>query len=292
MYVTGENVLRSLKSLSHFRQSQDRRMTASPSYAAGQDYQIAEYPELEPDTLVDPLLLALPRNLAELAEQTGPLPTHSVVVGLCEDGMPLTIDLTNPSPGSILILGDRQSGKTRLLRTMLKSVEMTFPEGAIGFSLITREPGDYLSLTGNKNCLEYLTPNHSTMLDLIANLNRQVEERRRNSPGKTRVILAIDDLASCLQWLDEENYLRLASIARHGPRYGIWTFAVQDAESIGTIDRPLLSSFRTHFFTHLRKDKIIRSYFGLNQIPPCNAGDQACTPFGIDWLRFWILDNN
>ena len=34
------------------------------------------------------------------------VPAYSLVLGICEDQLPLVLDLTDPSPGSVLIAGD------------------------------------------------------------------------------------------------------------------------------------------------------------------------------------------
>ena len=77
-------------------------------------------------------------GLSEILDQTGPLPPHSVILGICEDGLPFLFDLTNPAPGSLLIVGDEGSGKSRLVRSVLASAMQLSKPNQLSFSIITK----------------------------------------------------------------------------------------------------------------------------------------------------------
>ena len=62
-----------------------------------------------------------PPSLEALLAQVGELSPYSVVLGVCEDGLPITLELDNPAPGALLISSEHKGGKTRLLRAVLAS---------------------------------------------------------------------------------------------------------------------------------------------------------------------------
>ena len=45
-----------------------------------------------------------------LLDSIQPVQPYTTVFGTCEDGVPFLMDLRDPSPGAILILGDKNSG--------------------------------------------------------------------------------------------------------------------------------------------------------------------------------------
>jgi len=74
-------------------------------------------------------------------ERLGPVPPYSALIGMCEDGLPFLFDLDDPSAGSILMIGDENSGKTRLMQTILLSASALNPPERRMFSVITSNPG-------------------------------------------------------------------------------------------------------------------------------------------------------
>ncbi len=85
-----------------------------------------KYPDLYPEIIEGEFreqtyLPAPPANLRTIIQETGPFPAASVILGVCEDGLPFMLDLLDHSSGSLLVAGDRRTGKTTLLKTMLAS---------------------------------------------------------------------------------------------------------------------------------------------------------------------------
>jgi hypothetical protein len=79
-------------------------------------------------------------SLAGLIRKIGPQPPYSALVGLCEDGLPFLLDLSDPVPGAVLIAGDPSSGKTRLLQSLLASVGVFSGPQELSYTLITSRP--------------------------------------------------------------------------------------------------------------------------------------------------------
>ena len=51
-------------------------------------------------------------GLSETLEQISNLPGDALLFGIAADGMPLLLQLRDPRPGPVLVLGEKGSGKT------------------------------------------------------------------------------------------------------------------------------------------------------------------------------------
>jgi hypothetical protein len=251
-------------------------------------------PEADPEALSSqPENTLQPPSLTELLAQTGPLPPQSVLLGICEDGLPFLFDLTNPAPGSLLIVGDLGSGKTRLVKSVLASARCLSKPNQLSYSIITPDASQYQEeMQAPEYCRHFLSPEEISTARLIESLAQQAERRRRaNTPG-TLMLLVIDDLAACVQALDDEQFRRLYWLIKHGPRSRIWVLATFDPASLEWIDERILDAFRTRLMGSIT-DPELAAYLAVDERFSSGgfaAGSQFCVPFGDDWIRFWICD--
>jgi len=236
--------------------------------------------------------LSWPPSLENLLAQTGELSPHSVILGLCEDGLPFLLDLTNPAPGAILIAGDSGSGKTRLLRSILASgVYLNQPEH-FSYNLATPKV-DGLPPFGHPVYIQQaLDFDEEGMSDMIHRLADLAEQRQRNKPQAPAIILAIDDLYTCLQRLDESAFSRLYWLIKHGQRSYIWTIATLTARHAHYIHPRLFAAFRTRLIGSIRRRNLAEfiSNDKFKATQGLEPGAQFCVPYGESWSPFWICD--
>src|SRR5512139_1948863 len=62
--------------------------------------------------------------LAEL----GPLPREALFLGVASDGLPVLLNLHDPLPGPMLVVGDAGAGKTAFLQFLARSITETHGE--------------------------------------------------------------------------------------------------------------------------------------------------------------------
>jgi len=232
-------------------------------------------------------------NMSEILDQTGPLPPYSVILGICEDGLPFLFDLTNPAPGSLLIVGDEGSGKTRLVRSILASAIKLSKPNQLAFSLITPNASQFQDeMLSIEYCQHFISPDESSAAKLIENLAQLTENRRRSSTPGQMILLVIDDLAACLQSLDDEQFRRLYWLVKHGPRSRIWVLATLDPANLEWMDDRILDAFRTRLMGAVTDSGLALSLAGDHgfRAGELVEGDQFCVPFGEEWIRFWICD--
>lgn len=232
-----------------------------------------------------------PPSLEKLLAQSE-LPPLTVLLGICEDGLPFTLDLNNPAPGATLIIGETGSGKTRLLRAALTSLTWLNPAYQVAFYLVATRLEEYPELIESDHCQAALTPHDPALPKLIAELVKAADERRRTPSSGTIFLLAIDDLASCVAALDEESFTRLYWLARHGARSQVWTLATLPANRIAAVGLRFLSAFRTRLLGFSRERQVIADLIAREDLPlqHLNKGREFCLPYGEEILRIWICD--
>lgn len=91
-------------------------------------------------------------TLEEVLEEYLPLPKSSIFFGVAEDGLPVLLDLGNAAVGALLLLGDRGSGKTHLLRTVARALIQTKDAAYVRFTVITRHPEEWEDLRKAPHC--------------------------------------------------------------------------------------------------------------------------------------------
>jgi hypothetical protein len=236
--------------------------------------------------------LTWPPSLETLLKDCAPLPEGSVVLGVCDDSLPFLIDLANPAPGALLVIGDSGAGKTRLLRSLLWSETRLNSAEQAHFSVIATDPGEWMSLAETDHCQEIFGIAGDPCGDLIQELAALAEIRQHGRYEGAAIILAIDNLADLLPTLNEESYRRLYWLARHGPRSRIWTLASLPGGQAEAVDARFLTAFRTRLVGSLADTTVAASLTGdprLSSMAPVEPG-QFLVPYGDDWLPLWICE--
>jgi len=262
----------------HTRQQADSSATTQP---ADQDV------SLSPETVSQ----SVP-SLPVLLQQIGGLPEYALLLGVCGDGLPFVLDLTNPAPGSILIAGDRHPDSLQLLDAMLVSAGILNRASKVNYDLLYEAGALSLQACSLANCNQVFDISDASAAERICSLAALVEQRRRTTPRGPVLILAIEDLAALARQLNEDDFAKLFWLVKHGPRARVWVIANLYAEDAEQIDERLLAAFRTRLIgaTH---DPLLAAYLaGDDQIETANLqpGRQYGVPFGEDWLTIWVCE--
>lgn len=229
-------------------------------------------------------------SLAGLIREIGPQPPYSALVGLCDDGLPFLLDLSDPSPGSILIAGDRGSGKTRQLQAILASAGALNQPEEVCYTVITPRPAEFELLQSQAHCLDVLTPGERAACALVLDYAEIANQRRTGRETGALLVLAVDDLAALDRYLDDKATRYLQWLLQHGPSVGIWTFASLEAGRARELDRRLLPAFGTRFIGKIASPGRASDLTGCPEpvVEALEGGRQFCVLFGNEWIRFWI----
>jgi hypothetical protein len=242
------------------------------------------------DSLVQIRLPSLEQVLAGLVS----IPEYSLLIGAGEDGSPILVDLSNSEAGSLLILGDPSSGKTRLMLSILSSACLINPPRKVRFSCITFKPGDLGWLNNKPHAYQIAAPYNEKAYQIITELANLLEQRRNGRQSGPAVILAIDGLEELVPSLDDELLDLLLWMIEYGPPYRIWTLATLDARKENLVQPEVLERFGTWLvgfmptnplggqFSNPRFEK--RMQFPDRLLP----GAQFGVLVDGEWIPFWV----
>ena len=258
-----------------------------------------ENTQLEPygSQIVESTAIEIPRlpyqspTVYSLLDSIQPLPAYSTVFGTCEDGVPFLMDLRDPSPGAILILGDPGSGKSRLLRTILTSTSLVNTPDKVNYCLITSNDRNFYAVTGKDHCLAAASPYDRAASELIMEMSALAEQRRNGRHRGPAVILAIDDLAVFAgERLDYDGFIHFKWLLEEGPKSHIWPVVTLNAHQLKKVDKRLLSSFGSVFFSSIQSPRLLEEFAG-GYSPSARSlypGYQFEFMYAGDWIRFTL----
>lgn len=221
----------------------------------------------------------------EVASELGGLPKQALLLGIASDGLPVFLNLQDSTPGPLLLLGDRGSGKTAFLRTLVESSGRLFTGGEIHCAIFTGSPEEWSEATGLPQVMGVwpaYSPEAADALDEIASLVQS------GLPDDTFVLLVIDGL-DALMALPPEDLNALAFLLNHGVQAGCWPVVALNA-ALAARQPDWLAYFRTRLYGKVSHPALIEELThapgaGLNTLFP---GAQFCIRQRSRWMRFWL----
>jgi hypothetical protein len=188
-------------------------------------------------------------RLEEYISAITPLPELTILFGRCEDGLPLLMDLEDPSSGAILINSRSKDHARYLLRSVLTSAILMNGSHQVQYSLITSQPDLFGRLLFQAHCHKNFHPNQREAGQHVLDISALVEQRysgRRRGPA---LLVSIDDLEAFERGsLDEEVFSHLQWIIHEGPAVSVWPVVAADLEGRGSFGAHLIKQFGTKVF--------------------------------------------
>jgi hypothetical protein len=226
---------------------------------------------------------ALP-NLSTVLHEYTPLPSDALFLGVANDGLPVLLNLRDPVPGPVLIIGDSKSGKTKLLQIIAQSLTQSHNAKNIRFAVITEVLQDWERLDQSPNCEGILSFNHPLTTKY---LNSLVDWAHNNKHDKQFILVIVDGLEALAH--DKEIQQTLRWLLLRGPARRIWPIVTLNAAHYLVVNN-WLGSFRTRLCGHISGEKDIQNITGspnfyFRDLIP---GSQFSMREGKDWLPFWL----
>lgn len=239
----------------------------------------------ETNTIHSAPLSALPTLNSVLAE-FAPLPRAALFLGLAADGLPILLNLLDPLPGPIMIVGSENSGKTNFLQMISCAVNRIHSSNDVSYSIIANEPSDWKAVELSDNCEKILSVRDQNVGNQLRSL---VEWAHLNKNEQPIHLLIIDQLASLLESPEFQQDLRWLLL--RGPSRRVWPIVTINS-SIAASDffQPWLGAFRTRLFGYISSNDETTYLTGSSQnsFPHLVAGFQFAMREGSQWLPFWI----
>ena len=239
-----------------------------------------------------PLNLEAPDSFRDALEKVGTFSPYSVILGRCDDDLPLLLELSNPAPGSILITGDAGCGKTNLIQSIIKSAVLLNSAERVQFSVITTNLEQYKVLSKFHNCQSVHAVESDESLELIETFAFDADRRRREGVIDPCTMLIIDDLSTLSLRLNFVQTALLFRLIKHGPRSGIWSIALLPSDHAGGVHGKVLAAFRTRLIGKIASTILATSLTGeeFSPVTDLESGIQFCVPVKGEWVLFRNFD--
>ena len=228
-------------------------------------------------------------SLAAVIATNQPLPLPSIILGVCEDGLPLLVDLSDPTPGSILVMGDEVAGNRQQLRAILISAARLNQANNVRVDVISTHPQDFSTESKSRSAQ---VPSAGKTFELLSELYALAEARVTKGTGKTPVrLIAIDELDILLAQLDEQSQSYFRWLIRRGPEVGVWIVATIGAKQTGPPTWKTLRAFGTVLASKVADAKVSKAFV---HVPPrtletLQPGRESSLRLGDEIVRFSVL---
>jgi hypothetical protein len=213
-----------------------------------------------------------------------PLPKDGLFLGVASDGLPVLLNLSDPRPGALLLLGDSQTGKTDFLHGVACAASATHTPDHLRFAVVTPRRQEWELWENAPHCLGVWEANDATLKDLLFDLS----ERVQLSGSHETQLLLVDDLQSMVD-LDSETQENLHWLLANGASGQVWTIATLNADLASNL--PLwVRAFGTRIYGRIGDPALADK---LTSMPGANlrtllGGAQFCIREKSHWLRFWL----
>jgi len=224
-------------------------------------------------------------TLSEVLAGLGPLPRDALLLGVASDGLPVLLNLRDPLPGPILVLGETGAGKTTFLQTMAQSVIQSHDSNNVQYGVITNHPDEWESVTATAHRVGLFSPDQVGAQDLILSL---ASWAHANKNARQSVLLLIDDLEAVAN-LDADTLQNFRWLLLRGPARRVWPVITLNAEKYVQVVS-WLQNFRTRIFGRIA-DEGVAGALGADKtsaVDQLEARIQFTLRENGNWLRFWL----
>lgn len=245
-----------------------------------------------PDSLAAavPEKLSMPPALAAVIAESAALPPYSLMIGASDDHAHLFLDLSDARPGSILIAGDPDSGKRRLLTSILTSAALLNPPRRVRFGILSTDIHAFKPLAARPHCYKVISTRGGDAAEMVLELADLAEQRLKNRPSAGAFLFAVDGLADFVEAQDEDIVEQLRWLAQNGPQVQVWMVATLDAAAARKVPASLLEAFGSHLVGPILSEEVASAVIDTEKAHMAGLvpGQQFGTLFGDDWVPFWI----
>ena len=257
-------------------------MTETNRYAL----MLEAYAELKPEIELTPQLQPVPAlpSLSEVLAEYGPMPNEALFLGVASDGLPVLLNLHDPIPGPLLIVGDPGSGKTALLQTIAHAVEKMHQPDELQFGVLTGHPDEWSGLKDIPNNVGIFPHYEKSSEDFILSLASWAHGNKTSSQS---VLLLLDDLEAITK-LDLDAIQNLRWLLLRGPARRVWPIITLSTQYVKEMT-PWLESFRTRILGKVQNGQSIQRLDAESaDLDSLMTASEFAMREGNDWLRFWI----
>jgi hypothetical protein len=229
---------------------------------------------------------ASPSNRSGVLAGIGPLPREALFLGIASDGLPVLLNMHDPHPGPMLIIGEAASGKTTFLQSIARSVVQTHHESEVQFGVITSRVAEWEGIEKTPHQVGIFDVTQKNAQDLILSLATWAHSNKNTQQS---VLLLIDDLESAAK-MDFDALQNLRWLLLRGPARRVWPLITMNAERYGQV-LAWIEIFRTRVFGRIQNGRVAEALGGdkSSALDQLEAGRQFSLRENGNWLQFSLL---
>lgn len=223
-------------------------------------------------------------GLADAIEKLGSLPPLSTLLGIASDGLPVLLRLDVATPGPILILGDRGSGKTAFLQALMRTTLRLHPVKQIGITVLTDFPDDWRHDKLPLPSLGLWPAYERGAREMLFYLS----EWARTGGDDHAVLLLIDGLDFILHH-DRQAQDALFHLLKAGPRARVWPIVTINAARAEKMPE-WMEHFYTRIYGRVSHPDLAEAITPMPGAPLAGLfpGAEFCMRQRSRWLHFWL----
>lgn len=234
--------------------------------------------------------------IERLLEAQPGLPDQTVLLGVCEDGLPVLLDMHDPTPGAVLVMGDERKSQLEMLRAAITSLVIRNTPRNVQFLILSCDPQDWTAWISEQGFQRYNIAIENADEAIIRNWVLRLAdwtEQRRMSEHALPAILVVMDTLSFLPRLEYDIRLNFEWMAKEGPQAMIWPFATVSTELAKALSgRRLLRAFKTRILGRAEDpaDYVPLVNLDENLVGEFEQPGQFMVRAGENWLKFRLPD--
>lgn len=243
---------------------------------------------LEPDADPEAPLHAQPRaalTIDRTLAKIGPLPREALFLGIATDGLPVLLNLRDPVPGPMLVVGEPGAGKTVFLQSIARSLTNTHTKDDLQYGVITSDISEWETGESVPQRVGVFDVKQAGAQEFIQSLASWAHSNHNTGQS---VLVFIDDLEAVAK-IDHLSLQSIRWLLLRGPSRRVWPIVTLNADRYGQV-LGWIELFRARVFGRVSNPDVARvlggnSASGLNQL---EAGRQFCLREKDGWIRFGL----
>ena len=229
-------------------------------------------------------VLAAP-HLNRVLSEVGPLPLEALFLGIASDGLPVLLNLHNPTPGPLLAIGDAGSGKTAFLLSIARSATLTHSEKDVQFGVITPHVEEWNDVAKTSHRVGIFDVTRPAAQDFILSLASWAHSNRNTEQS---VLILVDNLEA-LAKMDQDSLGHFRWLLLRGPSRRVWPVITMNADRYGQV-LAWIEIFRARVFGRVLNPQTALALGAdkASSLEQLEAGVQFAMRENDGWLRFWL----